>query len=94
MIQVQSIADGVMLSTKPFREPNKNAACEILAKITSTQGTRRDARLYVCNLNKVMTIGDARILMTALRVLTDEVQKQMEEVQKRAAKKTARKRSK
>lgn len=91
MIQVRPITDGVMLRTKPFRKPNKNASCELLAKVTSTQGTRRDAEIFVGGLNNVMTISDARILMTALRALTEKVQEQMEKVQKKAAKRAARK---
>ncbi len=93
MIRKKSIPNGVMLRVKPFNEPNRNAACEILARVVSSQGTRRDAHICVCNLNNLMTLSDTTILMTAMRSLLEETQKYMDEVQEKAAKtKTKKKR--
>ena len=90
MIDMKPITDGVLLRLKPFRKPNRNAACELLAKVTSSQGTRRDAQVFVGNLNNMMTLTDVRILMTAMRALTEEVEKQMDVVQEQAAKAKAK----
>jgi len=86
MIDMKPIPDGVLLRVKPFKRPNRNAACELLARVTSSQGTRRDAQIFVGNLNNVMALTDVRILMTAMRALTDEAEKQMDVVQQKAAK--------
>lgn len=86
MITKKPIPDGVLLRVKPFSEPNRNAGCELLARVTSSQGTRRDVQVFIGNLNNVMALTDVTILMTALRALTDEVEKQMDVVQEKAAK--------
>ena len=70
MITKKPIPDGVLLRVKPFSEPNRNAGCELLARVTSSQGTRRDVQVFIGNLNNVMALTDVTILMTALRALT------------------------
>lgn len=90
MIKMKPIPDGVLLRVKPFSEPNRNAACELLAKVTSTQGTRRDVKVFVGNLNNMMALTDVRILITALRALTDRAEKEMDAVQQQAAKAKAK----
>jgi len=92
MITKKPIPDGVLLRVKPFSEPNRNAGCELLARVTSSQGTRRDVQVFIGNLNNVMALTDVTILMTALRALMDEVEKQMDVVQEKAKAKAKQKR--
>ena len=81
MIQKTKITGGVMLSARPFSAPNRNAGCEIFARVTSANGQRRDVSVRVCGLDSAMALSDVAILMTAIRAITDEARQQMEVVQ-------------
>jgi hypothetical protein len=86
MIETHEIPDGIMLVLEPFNSPNRNSACKVIAEIRSTRPERRDVRFRICDLGNLMTLSDMAIFMNSLRLLTDEVNKQMAKVQERAAK--------
>ena len=86
MIETHEIPDGIMLVLEPFNSPNRNSACKVIAEIRSTRPERRDVRFRVCDLRNLMTLSDMAIFMNSLRLLTDEVNKQMAKVQERTAK--------
>ena len=83
MIHRYQIPDGVRLVADPFSVPNKNAACQIIAEVKSLHGDRSDARMEVVNL-KWMKIGDAAILINALRAMIEEAQNQLVKVREKA----------
>ena len=91
MIETHEIPDGLMLSVEPFHKPNRNAACRIIAEITSSSGKKRSVRFRVCNLTHLLTLSDMTTLMNAMRSLTDEVTRQADIVQERAAKRSRKK---
>jgi len=93
MIHRKTIPNGILLTVEPFSEPNANASCKIMARVTSTQGTRRDTDIYIANLNNLMTLGDAAILVAAIQALTDAARKKMDEVQEKAAQARPKKRN-
>ena len=70
---------------EPFEEGNKNEPCRIIAEIKWSQGKRRVVRFRVCELRHMMTLSDMAILMNAMRLLTDEVNKRMTKAQEPTA---------
>jgi hypothetical protein len=92
MIQTHEIPDGVMLVLEPFKSPNRNSACKVIAEVRSTRPERRDVRFRICDLEDQMTLSDMTLFMNSLRLLTDQVNQQMVKVQERAAKRGRKKR--
>lgn len=84
-IQTHELPDGMMLVVEPFKAPNKNAACKVIAEVKSTRPGRRDVHFRVCDLGNVMTFSDMVILLNSLHALIDRTRDQMPKVQEKIA---------
>ncbi len=85
MIETHEIPDGLLLSLEPFKEGKKNESCKIIAEIRWSKSKGSVVRFRICELQDMMMLSDMTILMNAMRLLIDEVNKRRAEGQKQTA---------